>query len=79
MTKFVNLRSVQYIIHSCDIFLLEPSENEVICFPLLVATDNAMEERCFICGGRVGRGNQPSIGMHERMSKLVWINPNSKK
>ena len=30
-----------------------------------------MEERCFICGGRVGRGNQPSIGVHERMSKLV--------
>ena len=48
-------------------------------FPLLVATDNDMEERCFICGGRVGRGNQPSIGMHERMSKLVRNNPNSKK
>ena len=46
--------------------------------PLIVATDNAMEERCFICGGRVGRGNQPSIGMHERMSKLVWNTPNSK-
>ena len=30
-----------------------------------------MEERCFICGGRVGRGNQPSLGVHERMSKLV--------
>lgn len=30
-------------------------------------------ESCFICGVRMGRGNQPTIGRHERMSKLVSV------
>ena len=32
-----------------------------------------LEERCFICGGRIGRGMHPSIGPQERMEKLVSV------
>lgn len=32
-----------------------------------------LEERCFMCGGKAGRGMQPSVGAHERMEKLVSV------
>lgn len=35
-----------------------------------------MENRCFICGSRIGRGNEPALAAHERMSKLVSVSQN---
>ena len=32
-----------------------------------------LEERCFICGGRMSRGMQLSLGPQERMDKLVSV------
>jgi len=32
-----------------------------------------LEERCFMCGGKAGRGMQPNVGAHERMEKLVSV------
>merc|ERR1712083_432772 len=32
-----------------------------------------LDERCFICGGRIGRGMQPSLAAQERMEKLVSV------
>ena len=32
-----------------------------------------LEERCFICGSRIGRGMHPSLGHHEKMEKLVSV------
>ena len=29
--------------------------------------------RCFICGSRIGRGNQTSLRMEERMDKLISV------
>ncbi len=30
-------------------------------------------EHCFICAARIGRGNHPHIGAHERMNKLASV------
>ena len=32
-----------------------------------------LEERCFICGSRIGRGMHPSQGAQERIEKLVSV------
>lgn len=32
-----------------------------------------LEEICFICGGRMGKGMHPSFGPQERMDKLVSV------
>ena len=32
-----------------------------------------LEEKCFICGSRIGRGMHPSLGPQERLEKLVSV------
>ena len=34
------------------------------------------EERCFICGGRMGKGMHPSLGPQEKIDKLVSVSRN---
>ena len=31
------------------------------------------QSRCFICGSRIGRGNQTSLNIEERMDKLISV------
>ena len=33
-----------------------------------------IEVRCFICGGRIGRGMHPSVGAKEPLDQLVSVN-----
>ena len=34
------------------------------------------KDLCFVCGGRMGKGMQPSMGPHEKMDKLVSVSRN---